>query len=95
MESYNETLPALIAVGGIMVYLAILFGVFILSVIIVCRIVAKAGYPWPLGLLWFVPCFNVILLAVFAFSEWPVERELRNLKSVLTAQPGPRPPQFP
>ncbi|MDR7132820.1 hypothetical protein J2X06_000019 [Lysobacter niastensis] len=39
------------------------------------RIVSKAGFPGPLSLLALVPLVNVVLLWVFAFARWPVERD--------------------
>ena len=38
------------------------------------RIVGKAGFPRPLALLAFVPGVNLVMLWVFAFVRWPVER---------------------
>jgi hypothetical protein len=40
----------------------------------VCRIVGKAGYSPAWGLLWFVPLVNLVMLWIFAFAEWPVQR---------------------
>jgi hypothetical protein len=40
----------------------------------------KAGYSMWLGLLAIVPVVNFIALIVFALIEWPVARELRELK---------------
>lgn len=47
-----------------------------------CRIVAKAGYHAALGLLVLVPVANVLLFLCLAFGRWPVEHELRSLRSV-------------
>lgn len=44
------------------------------------RIAGKMGYPPAFGLLVLVPFINVILVYVAAFSEWPVQRELRSLR---------------
>jgi hypothetical protein len=38
------------------------------------RICSKAGFPGPLGLLAVVPVFNLVLLIVLAFVEWPALR---------------------
>jgi hypothetical protein len=45
------------------------------------RICAKAGYPGVTSLLLFVPVVNFIFLWVAALSEWPIERQLRDLKA--------------
>lgn len=39
-----------------------------------CRIFAKAGYPWAMGILMMVPIANVIMPFVLAFGDWPVLR---------------------
>ena len=50
--------------------------VLVLLVFPVCRIVGKAGYSPLLGLLWFIPLVNLVMLWVFAFAEWPVQRRV-------------------
>jgi hypothetical protein len=41
------------------------------------RIFSKAGYPGWMSLGMFFPVLNFILILILAFSEWPIERELR------------------
>jgi hypothetical protein len=38
------------------------------------RIAEKAGYSGSLGLLALIPVVNVVVLLVFAFGTWPIER---------------------
>ena len=69
-----------------------LFGVFIIGlallvilpikILISCMIFHKTGYSWALGLLMLVPIANIVLIFVLAFGDWPVRRELRQLKQV-------------
>ncbi len=40
----------------------------------------KAGFHPAMGCLMFFPLINVIMTFVLAFIEWPIERELRNLR---------------
>jgi hypothetical protein len=59
-----------------------LYVLFILTVITVkglicCRIFSKAGFSWALGLLMLVPIADIIMAFVLAFSEWPVQQQLR------------------
>ena len=54
--------------------------IILLMVWIYCRIFSKTGFCWALGLLMFVPIANIIMLFVLAFADWPVLRELRQLK---------------
>ena len=53
--------------GGALVF-AIVF------VVPTWRIVSKAGYSGAWSLFAFVPIINVIMLWVFAFSNWPATR---------------------
>ena len=45
------------------------------------RIAGKAGYNRYLGLLLLIPLVNLVVVIIFAFSEWPVERRLRELEA--------------
>ena len=51
------------------------------------RITQKAGFPgwYSLGLI--VPFFGLILIVLFAFSEWPIERELTLLRGMAARKP--------
>ncbi len=59
--------------------------IFMLSVLIFVwpawRIVSKAGYPGWLGVGAFFPPGLFVLALFMATAEWPIERELRQLKS--------------
>jgi hypothetical protein len=60
-----------------------LFAMFGLPAIVVaCFIAKKAGYHWAVGLLMAIPVVNVVVPIVFAFVEWPVLRELRELRAL-------------
>jgi hypothetical protein len=54
--------------------LVVLLATAVLFLWPMCRICAKAGFPWPLGLLAAVPVANFVLLYVLAFAEWPALR---------------------
>lgn len=45
------------------------------------RIATKAGYPGVMSLLLFIPLVNFIFLWVAALSEWPIEAQLRDLRT--------------
>jgi len=38
----------------------------------------KAGFHPAMGCLMFVPLVNIVMMFILAFSEWPIERELRG-----------------
>jgi hypothetical protein len=56
-------------------------GLLILSLIINWTIAAKAGYSGALSLLMLIPLVNIIIILMFAFSEWPIQRELREARA--------------
>jgi len=66
----------------IFVALALLLACIIILVKawIYCMVFHKAGYGWAWGLLILVPIANIIIPFVLALGDWPVRRELRQLK---------------
>lgn len=63
----------------VFIALAILISTMI-TLLIWCKLCSKAGYSWALGLLMLVPVANIVLPFYLAFADWPVQRELRQLK---------------
>jgi uncharacterized membrane protein YhaH (DUF805 family) len=59
------------------------------------RIIRRTGYSGWWVLMAFVPVGNLIALAFFAFSEWPIHRELAHLRrhAAATGLPGYGPPR--
>jgi len=51
-----------------------------IKVLVFCKIFSKAGYSWALGLLLLIPVVNIIMAFFLAFADWPVRKELRQLK---------------
>ena len=60
----------------------IIFGLIAAAIkaLIFCKIFSKAGYSWALGLLILVPIANIIMAFYLAFSDWPVQKEVRQLR---------------
>ena len=54
--------------------------VLAVKALIFCKIFSKAGYSWALGFLILVPIANIIMAFYLAFADWPVQKELRQLK---------------
>ena len=44
------------------------------------RLASKTGHPGWVGLLCCIPLLNILMIAYFAFSEWPIEFELKHCK---------------
>jgi hypothetical protein len=59
---------------------AIAIAVGVASIWAMVRIVQKAGYSgW--NILWyFVPIVGIVMFFVFAFSEWPINRRIREME---------------
>lgn len=61
--------------GGLSIWHGIIFVLFSgIWVIPLWRIVGRAGYPGAFALLSIIPVVNLVMLWVFAFSRWPIER---------------------
>ncbi len=69
------------AVGGFMAA----YGLFVLilvafEIFLMWKIATKAGYPGAYSLLMLIPLVNIIIFIMFAFTEWPIERDLKALR---------------
>jgi len=74
----SDVANAGLSAGSILLFLVI----FALAALFYWRVAAKAGYPGWYGLGAFVPLLNLLLMVLFAFSEWPIERELKLLRNI-------------
>ncbi|MFC1738976.1 hypothetical protein ACFL1G_08015 [Planctomycetota bacterium] len=45
-----------------------------------CKMFSKAGYHWALGLLMLVPIANLVMMLYLGFSDWPILKEVRQLR---------------
>jgi len=67
--------------AGVMVAMVVFFiGMLALVLAVWGTIFKKAGYSFWFCLLMLVPLANLIWLLIFAFSEWPIHRELKALR---------------
>lgn len=66
----------------IVVFFLVLVALIVTAITILahCKIFAKAGFSWALGLLMMVPVANIIMMFYLAFADWPVWKELRQLR---------------
>jgi hypothetical protein len=81
--SSSSTLPAAAILLIVLFYAAaIAFGIYCYV-----RVARKAGYSGWYALLCFVPLANIVVLLMFVFQEWPIERELRALRAGLGGYP--------
>ena len=93
MQDYTDLSgwsTAALAIAGI---IGVAFWVIFLIAYI--KIITRAGYSGWWVLIMFVPIVNIIMLLVFAFKEWPIQRELKELRAWANQiQRGPGPQQF-
>ncbi|MGH8061619.1 MAG: hypothetical protein ACREO7_06355 [Pseudoxanthomonas sp.] len=62
--------------GGLSIWHWIIVLFFVFGYLVpLWRIVNKAGFHGALSLLALIPFVNVVMLWVFAFVRWPVERD--------------------
>ncbi len=68
---------------GSFLLVTLLIGVasIVLAVVIYWKIFSKAGYNGAMGLLMFIPIANFIAILILAFGEWPIHRELNDLRA--------------
>lgn len=89
MGADQTQMPGITILVIVIFYAAIVaFGIFVYA-----KIVGKTGCPWPWVFIIFVPIVNIVMLAILAFKEWPVQRELALTRQALEAATGsPFPP---
>lgn len=76
--------PVAFLAGGIGLVVLLLFSLamFILSIVIWWKIFSKAGYSGAMSLLMLLPIVNLIMMLVLAFGQWPIHRELEQLRQL-------------
>ncbi len=79
-EEILHTIGPAIAIFIALFVLALSAAILIIKAVIFCRIFSKAGYHWALGLLMLVPIACIIMPFVLAFGQWPIYRELQQLR---------------
>jgi uncharacterized membrane protein YhaH (DUF805 family) len=63
-----------------LVWMLVCIAVLILSLVINWKIAEKAGFSGAASLLMLIPLVNIIVVIYFAFTEWPIERALREAR---------------
>jgi uncharacterized membrane protein len=70
------------AIGGVGLAVLIIIGIafWLVFVIAYIKIITRAGYSGWWVLIIIVPIANIVMLLIFAYKEWPIQRELRELR---------------
>jgi hypothetical protein len=72
---------------GMCFMLFIYLVIAVLFVVVYCKIYSRAGYPWAMGLLMLIPIVNLVMMLILAFSEWPIQKQLRQLQQMVGQPP--------
>jgi uncharacterized membrane protein len=75
------------AVAGI-IALIILAALVYFTTLVWWKIFSKTGNIGAISLLMLIPLFNIIPLIYLAFSEWPIHKELRELRRQVSRNPS-------
>jgi len=85
-----DVLSAATRAGGGALVFELIF--VVVAIVAAVKILPKAGYsPW-YALLLLIPLVGFVMILVFAFADWPVDKELRHYRQ---GGGGPRPGGYP
>lgn len=90
-SSYVTTSETTMPVGATIALIAFYLAMLAFGIYMYVRVARKAGYPGGYALLMFIPFVNLIVMLMFVFSEWPIERELAALRARVGQGYDPRP----
>lgn len=82
---FNDKAAAGMFAGFMVIYALFFLAILVLSIVVNWKIAQKAGYQGALSLLMLIPLVNFVILLIFAFSEWPVEAEVKRLRAAPNA----------
>jgi hypothetical protein len=75
----TETCTAL-STGGVGIFLVVYLAILVVMIVAYVKIITKAGYSGWWILIALVPLVNVVFFLIFAFSTWPVQKEVHLLR---------------
>ena len=88
-ESDRVVCSGIAGAGGLLIFLLLIYlAIAVLFIIAYVKILSKAGYSGWWVLIGLVPLVGAVMFLVFAFSKWPVQRELEALRAQTNAGSG-------
>lgn len=81
----NQDMYRGLAAGAVALWFLFAIVILIFSIYCAWRVAAKCGYPGAYSLLLLIPLVNIIVQLIWVFSEWPIETELKRLRSTTIA----------
>lgn len=85
VEAANEGSIAALAVIPFILLGLLYIALIVFMFYVYGKIVGRSGYPWTWVFVMLVPIFNIVMLCMFAFKEWPIQRELAQTRQQLHA----------
>ena len=85
-----DILSAASRAGGGALVLELVF--LVVAIVAAVKVLPKAGYSAWFALLLLIPLVGFVMILVFAFADWPVDKELRHYRQ---GGYGPRPGGYP
>ena len=82
-QEFTGLSAAALAISGI-----IGLAVFVIMLIAYTNVISRAGYSRWWILIMLVPLVNIVMLLIFCFKEWPMQRELRELRQFRAQSQG-------
>src|ERR1039457_7266988 len=76
-----DILSAASRAGGGALVLELVF--LVVAIVAAVKVLPKAGYSAWFALLLLIPLVGFVMILVFAFADWPVDKELRHYRLVL------------
>ena len=82
LDPYSQNDPSTGLAAGALIGVVVLYAAMLaFGIYCYVRIARKAGYSGWYAALLFVPVANLVVMLMFVFKEWPIETELRMLRS--------------
>jgi hypothetical protein len=77
-----------LSAGAVTAIVLVSIAVWAVMLFAYVSIIRRAGYSGWWVLIGLVPIANIVMFLVFAFKEWPVQRELAQLRGLRGGAPG-------
>ncbi|WP_448630383.1 hypothetical protein [Cellulomonas soli] len=82
-QTYDDDMNQVAAGGAVfMIFMFVFYAaIFVFAAYMAMRVAKKAGYNQWMGLLYLVPVANFVMVIMFVFQKWPIERELEQARA--------------
>lgn len=77
-----------LSAGAVTAIVIVGIAAWVVMLLAYVSIIRRAGYSGWWVLIGLVPIANIVMFLVFAFKEWPVQRELAQLRQAVGRGPG-------